>query len=151
MTKGNPAWERFEREVQEALDLRSTPGSGNQWQDISDGVSKPDDPYKLMVDCKYTDNKSYSLNGDALQSWVDKAALFGYNFALPVHLEGSKGRSKRWVAIPLDDYVELVDAIRDFAAPGKRCGARVQGDRLPCCRRTGHFTRHDNGRVEWTQ
>lgn len=114
MTKGNPKWEQFERSVQNLLDLRSTPGSGNQWHDVSDGVSRPEDPYKLMVDCKYTESKSYSLNGKALQDWYDKATELGYRFALPVRLDGSAGRTKEWVTIPLDDYAELVELVRDI-------------------------------------
>jgi hypothetical protein len=112
MTKGNPKWEQFEHSVQELLDLRSTPGSGNQWHDPSDGRSRSDDPYKIMVDCKHTEAKSCSLNGAVLQGWWDRATGLGYHFALPVHMEGMEGRQKEWVAIPLDDYAELVDKIR---------------------------------------
>lgn len=114
MTKGNPAWEKFEHSVQELLSLRSTPGSGNQWHDVSDGRTRPEDAYKLMVDCKFTQGKSYSLNGDVLQGWWDKATGLGYHFALPVRMEGMGGRQKEWVAIPLDDYAELVDTLRSF-------------------------------------
>lgn len=149
MTKGNPAWEQFERRVQELLDLRSTPGSGNQWHDIGDGVSKPDDAYKLIVDCKYTDRKSFSVSGDTLQPWLDKAGLLGYHFALPVRLEGMKGTAKNWVTVPLDDYVELVDAARFVGGP-ERCGAWIHRHPLVCCRRKGHSDRHDNGVMEWT-
>ncbi len=151
MTKGNPAWERFEREVQEVLDLRSTPGSGNQWHDASDGRSQPEDPYKLMVDCKHTEAKTYSLGAGFLQAWWDKALQFGYHFALPVCLDGSPRRPKNWVTIPLDDYAELVDAIRILNGP-KRCGARanVVHQTVPCCRKIGHYGHHDNGEVEWS-
>lgn len=150
MTKGNPAWEQFEHKVQELLDLRSTPGSGNQWHAIGDGVSKAEDPYKLIVDCKYTDRKSFSVSGDTLQPWLDKAGLLGYHFALPVHLEGSGGKAKDWVTVPLDDYVELVEYARVLNGP-VRCGARLQDDLPVCCRRKGHFDRHDNGLMEWSQ
>lgn len=151
MTKGNPHWERFEHEVQRLLDLRSTPGSGNQWHDPSDGRTRPGNPYKLMVDCKFTENKSYSLNGKMLQAWWDKSTELGYHFALPVRLGGSEGRIKEWVTVPLDDYAELVDAIKILNGPD-RCGALSfdTRDRVPCCRRRGHFDRHDNGFAEWT-
>lgn len=112
MTKGNPAWEQFERKVQELLDLRPVPGSGNQWHDISDGVSRPEDPYKLMVDCKYTQRPNYGLLAPFLEQWLDKATELGYHFAMPVHMEGGRPRTKEWVVVPLDDYAELVDAIR---------------------------------------
>lgn len=158
MTKGNPAWEKFEHEVQEVLDLRSTAGSGNQWHDVSDGRSRPEDPYKLMVDCKHTESASYSLAAPMLQKWLDKATELGYHFALPTRMEGGAGvRMRNWVSIPLDDYAELVDAIRILNGPN-RCGSlsRVKGERdimkpatWPCCRKAGHFGHHDNGEVEW--
>jgi hypothetical protein len=112
VTKGNPKWEQFEHSVQELLDLRSTPGSGNQWHDPSDGRSRPEDPYRLMVDCKHTEAKSYNLNSGVLQGWWEQAAELGYHFALPVRLAGSVGRQRDWVAIPLDDYAELLDMAR---------------------------------------
>lgn len=116
MTKGNPKWEQFERSVQELLGLRAIPGSGNQWHDISDGVSRPSDPYKVMVDCKFTERSSYSLNGPLLQRWWDRATELGFHFALPVRLDGVGGRPKEWVTIPLDDYAELVDIARKHNA-----------------------------------
>lgn len=115
MTKGNPKWEQFEHSVQELLNLRSTPGSGNQWHDVSDGRSRPEDSYKLMVDCKFTERSSYSLNGSMLNGWWDRATGAGYHFALPVRLDGvNVGRQREWVVIPLDDYAELLDTLRSF-------------------------------------
>jgi len=151
VTKGNPAWEKFEHDVQDLLNLRSTPGSGNQWHDVSDGRSRPKDPYKLMVDCKYTQRSTFSLSGAVLNDWWDKATGAGYHFALPVHLDGTNvGRQKRWVAVPLDDYAELVDAIRILNGP-KRCGVKANVHQVyPCCRRLGHFGHHDNGEMEWS-
>lgn len=113
MTKGNPKWEQFEHKVQELLDLRSTPGSGNQWHDVGDGVSRPDDRYKIIVDCKFTERSSYSLSGKVLNDWWAKATGAGYHFALPVRLDGNNvGSQKEWVTIPLDDYAELVNMAR---------------------------------------
>lgn len=150
MTKGSPNWEKFEREVQDILDLRSTPGSGNQWHDAGDGRSKPEDPYRLMVDCKHTEGKSYSLNGAALQAWFNQAGELGYRFALPVRLAGWAGRQKDWVVVPMDDYAELVDGIRILNGP-RRCGIRLNAhETYPCCRRAGHFGHHDNGEMEWS-
>jgi hypothetical protein len=112
VTKGNPKWELFARCVLGVLTLRSTPGSGNQWYDPSDGRSPVEDPYKVMIDCKFTESASYRLTGDMLEKWWEKATALGYHFALPVRLDGSSGRHKEWVTIPLDDYAELVEAIR---------------------------------------
>jgi hypothetical protein len=158
VTKGNPAWEKFEHEVQDLLALRSTPGSGNQWHDVGDGRSVPEDPYRLIVDCKHTEGKSYSLSGSALQAWVNQAGELGFHFALPVRLAGAAGRDKDWVAVPLDDYAELVDSIRILNGP-TRCGVLPQKDverdifhpiTWPCIRRLGHFSHHDNGQIEWS-
>lgn len=149
MTKGNPAWEQWEHEVQDLLYLRSIPGSGNQWHDPSDGRSRPDDPYKLMVDCKFTEAKSFSLNGKMLQDWWDKATGLGYYFALPVKLGGSDGRIKEWVTVPLNDYAELLESIRILNGMNNRCGAHLGSEPALCCRRNGHFGHHDNGEKEW--
>jgi len=159
VTKGNPEWELFERKVQEVMELRSTPGSGNQWHDVGDGRSVTVDPYKLIVDCKYTQKSSFSLSGKVLQDWWDKATGDGYHFALPVRLDGlSRGNQKDWVVITLDDYAELVDCIRILNGP-KRCGVLHQKDierdifhpiTWPCVRRSGHFGHHDNGEIEWS-
>lgn len=149
MTKGNPKWEQFEHEVQKLLGLRSTPGSGNQWHDVSDGVSKVEDPYKLMVDCKFTESKTFRLDGKVLQDWWDKATELGYYFALPVRLDGSSGRHKEWVVVHLDDYAELVESIRILNGP-KRCGRQSPvAQKANCCRKNGHFGNHDNGEIEW--
>lgn len=116
VTKGNPPWEQFEHEVQELLGLRSTPGSGNQWHDPSDGRSRPEDLYKLMVDCKHTESRLYQLNSRTLLGWLRKATGMGYHFAMPIRLSGMEGtdREKDWVVLHLDDYAELVDAIREL-------------------------------------
>jgi hypothetical protein len=160
MTKGNPDWEKFEHEVQELLGLRSTPGSGNQWYDVGDGVSRVEDPYKLVVDCKHTSRSSFSLSGRDLNDWLDKADGLGYNFALPIHLDGPNvGRQRSWVASTLDDYAELVDSFRVLNGP-KRCRSlpamahgKIDTTRpatYSCCRRQGHFGHHDNGTLEWS-
>lgn len=158
MTKGNPAWEKFERYVQNMLDLRSTAGSGNQWHDVGDGVSIPEDPYKLIVDCKFTEKKTYSVNGEYLYAWWEKAATLGYHFSLPIRLEGSPTLHREWAVVNLDDYAELIDAIRILNAPKHRCGAwpYQSGNRdlkdaatLSCCRKSNHSGNHDNGEIEW--
>jgi len=152
MTKGNPKWEQFEKSVRSLLKLRSTPGSGNQWHDVSDGVSVPADPYKVMVDCKFTESKSYSLGGKLLQDWWERATELGYHFALPVRLDGHPGRIKEWVTIPLDDYAELVDCMRAANDP-KHCGIRqISASRgTPCTRSANHTGDHDNGSEEWRE
>lgn len=148
-SKGFPLWERFEKDVQRILGLRQTLGSGNQWHDVSDGVTHPDDPYKLMVDCKHTKGSSYILKVKMLQQWWEQATNLGYHFALPVRFEGNIGSRKEWVTITLDDYEELVDNFRTMNGM-RRCGSRYSGVALLCCRREGHFDRHDNGVMEWT-
>jgi len=156
VTKGNPAWEKFEHDVQDLLNLRSTPGSGNQWHDVSDGRSRSEDPYKLMVDCKHTERSTYSLAQKTLAQWWDKAAILGYRVAIPVRFDGNhsyiehRSAPKEWVTVSLDDYAELVDAIRILNGP-KRCGVKANVHQVyPCCRRLGHFGHHDNGEMEWS-
>lgn len=108
-----PAWEVWERAVQAALGLTSTPGSGNQWHAPSDGRT-PGHPADVgrgwMVDCKTTVRKSFSLPRQMLEQWEDKAALHGHRFLLPLRFLAADrtGRNRDYVVVPWDDFLELV-------------------------------------------
>lgn len=109
-------WENFEQKVQDTLGLEPTITSGNKWYDISDGVHRDQNPYRVMVDAKFTEASSYTLQAKFLQEWHQEAAKLGYKFALPIKLSGSRATPNEWVAIPLDDYAELVETIRRLSA-----------------------------------
>jgi len=107
-----PAWEQWEHEVQDALDLASTPGSGNQWHAPSDGrtVGHPTDVGRgWMVDCKTTVQKSFSLTRKMLGQWEDKAAVHGHRFLLPLRFLATdrSGRTQDYAVLSWDDFLEL--------------------------------------------
>lgn len=108
-SKRLPAWARWESVVQQALGLKSTIGSGNQFHDPSDGRTAEhytEHPRPLMVDAKHTELKSYTLTKKDLGQWVKKAALFGCRFGLPIRFE-SDGSIEDYIVVPFEDYEEL--------------------------------------------
>lgn len=108
-------WERHEREVQELLGLSATPGSGNQWHSPSDGVDNThysSATFPLMVDCKCTVNKSYSVTREFMAKWREKAEMAGKRFALPIRFAEKDPRSHRhedYIVLTLDDFAELLE------------------------------------------
>lgn len=102
-------WQKHEADLQEALGLNSTIGSGNQSHDIGDGSTghnrKTDFP--MVIDCKCTLNKSYSLSSDLLEEWLHKAAELGKMFLLPIRFQNAK--TKDYVVLQLEDFQLLLD------------------------------------------
>ena len=107
-------WKTHEREVAEILGLSLTISSGNQFNDPGDGVTPghwTESNFPLLVDCKATRKKSYSLERVFLDSWEEKARGMGKTFALPVRFEyeeGSQTKKSDWIALPLKDFSELL-------------------------------------------
>lgn len=111
--RDQPGWNVWEAEVNDALGLTSTSGSGSQWHDKGDGYTD-DDVYPLQVDAKYTEAVSLSVNAKKIGQWAKQAAESGRNFALPIRF-WSRGalHPDDYVVIPFDDYVELVKKYRN--------------------------------------
>lgn len=111
-----PDWQRHEAEVQERLGLGATVGSGSKFYDISDGTDRDhptDGLFQLMVDCKATVNKSYSLVNKFLRDWRKTALEWDKVFLLPLRFENEDGTSDDWVVMHLDDAGELLDKVRN--------------------------------------
>ena len=109
-------WEAWEAYVNEALRLDSTIASGSKAYDVGDGVDRRhrrETDYALMVDCKYTEQKSFSLNGKLLGQYVRRAAEAGKSFVLPVRLVVSAGMGvEDFVVVPFEDYRMLLETYR---------------------------------------
>lgn len=109
-------WEAWERYVNAALGLDGTVASGSQAHDLGDGVDRrhhSETDYALMVDCKYTERKSFSFSGQLLSQYVRRAAEVGKSFALPVRLVDKREKTvKDFVVVPFQDYVMLVESHR---------------------------------------
>jgi len=111
-------WFHFEESVQAALDLEAMPGSGNQWHSPSDGATSghwTETRWPLMVDCKHTVQKSYSLGRKLLDQWTRTARENGKHFALPIRFEtvdDTPMSRSDYVVVPFEDYVELVALVR---------------------------------------
>ena len=110
-------WFKFEEDIQSLFGLEAMPGSGNQWHSPSDGATPNTDPtpWPLMVDCKHTVQRSYSLTRKLLDQWVHTAMVSGRHFALPVRFENpddTTATRSDYVVIPTEDYADLVDFYR---------------------------------------
>lgn len=111
-------WFKFEEDIQGMFGLEAMPGSGNQWHSPSDGATAntSDVRWPLMVDCKHTVQKSYSLTRGLLDQWVRTALEKGKHFALPIRFEtpdDTTATRSDYVVIPTEDYAELVDFYRE--------------------------------------
>jgi hypothetical protein len=111
-----PGWEAWEDEVNKALGLSSTVGSGSQAYDPGDGTDRRHHSvtdYALQVDAKYTERTSFSLNSKLIRQWSDRALAQGKRFVLPVRF-WTKGSNapEDYVVIPFDDFVGLVECYR---------------------------------------
>ena len=110
-------WEAWERYVNKALCLDSTIASGSKAYDVGDGVDRRhrrETDYALMVDCKYTEQKSFSLNGKLMDQYVHRAAEAGKSFILPVRLVVKGGMDvKDFVVVPFEDYRMLLETYRE--------------------------------------
>lgn len=109
------AWEKFEYDIQEMLGLDTTIASGSKFHDPGDAVSNKnyqDDPFPMMVDCKSTINKSFSVERKTVEAWREKATLFGKRFALPIRFL-HEGGEYDWVVLPMGDFSDLLERARE--------------------------------------
>jgi hypothetical protein len=110
-------WEAWESYANRALGLSATVASGSQAHDPGDGVDRrhhTETGYALMVDCKYTEQKSFSINAKLMGQYVRRAAEAGKRFALPVRLVDKGGLEVHdYVVVPLQDYVALLETYRE--------------------------------------
>jgi hypothetical protein len=119
-------WEAWEAEVNAALGLSSTAGSGSQAHDPGDGTDRrhpSQTDYAIQADAKFTERASFSVNAKLLKQWSDRATAQGKNFVLPVRVwqKGLNGPDD-YAVVPWQDYVALVESHRD----GER--AQREGD-----------------------
>lgn len=110
-------WAAWESYINRVLKLDSTIASGNKAYDLGDGVDRrhhSETDYALMVDCKYTEQKSFSVNAKLLAQYVRRAAEAGKSFLLPVRLlDKSTKEVHDFVVVPLQDYVMLLENYRE--------------------------------------
>ncbi|QDH91798.1 hypothetical protein SEA_PHRAPPUCCINO_123 [Mycobacterium phage Phrappuccino] len=113
-------WEEHEGFVNEYLGISGTPASGSQWHAEGDGVDNrhPDEAvFPLIVDCKLTEKKSFSLKAQVLEQWHQKAMLLGKRFAMPIRFwkPGSRVYAD-YILVGLPDFKEVLDAARQHWA-----------------------------------
>ena len=110
-------WEAWEAHVNAALGLDRTAASGSQAHDVGDGVDRrhpSQTDYALMVDAKYTEQKSFPLNAKLLGQYVRRAAEAGKSFVLPVRLVEKGGMAVQdFVVVPFEDYRMLLETYRE--------------------------------------
>lgn len=111
-------WQAHEAHVQKLLNLDSTICSGNKFYDPGDGVDRqhPDQiTFPLIVDAKCTTAKSFSVKNEMLREWLEKAAMLGKRFAMPIRFEDLMDSNIKddYVLLSLDDFAELLELARD--------------------------------------
>lgn len=110
-------WEAWESYINRVLGLQATLASGSQAHDPGDGVDRrhhSETDYALMVDCKYTEQKSFSVNAKLLGQYIRRAAEAGKSFVLPVRLVDKSTKDVHdFVVVPLQDYVMLLETYRE--------------------------------------
>lgn len=104
-------WEKWEKFCQKELDLDSTISSGNQWNDPGDGINRghyTEESFPLVIDCKHTTKKSFSLNSNFIKEWFVKAQELGKFFAMPVRFGSPEGNID-CVVLKFDDFLSLIE------------------------------------------
>jgi hypothetical protein len=106
-----PSWEEWEQTVQRELGLDATICSGNQFHDqgdAKDNTNPRDDDFRLMVDCKYTDNASFSVS-KKIRQFIDLAAESGKRGILAIRLwPRGQLNPEDFVVLTFDDFQELL-------------------------------------------
>jgi len=102
-------WQQHEKDLQEALGLNSTIASGNQFNDPGDGSTGHNrlNPIPIIIDCKCTEKKSYSLNSELLSEWLQRAGELGKMFMLPVRFLNADPQD--YVVLQLEDLLTLIE------------------------------------------
>jgi hypothetical protein len=107
-------WRAFEDHVNALLGLDPTVASGSQFYDKGDGVDRSEGDFAIQVDAKYTEAKSFSVNGKLLTQWCQRAQLSGKRFVLAVRLwNPSLNSGDDYAVIRLDDLAELLEKAKE--------------------------------------
>lgn len=88
-----------EKRTAEEIGGRRTPGSGNQWHSKADVNAE-----RVLVECKYTDGKSYTLKVADLLKLRTQAARVGKNPAFQIQFPQG-----RWAVISWDEYLGFLE------------------------------------------
>lgn len=109
-------WSAWESEVNAALGLSSTAGSGSQAHDPGDGTDRRHHSatdYAIQADAKFTEAASFSVNAKVLKQWSDRALAQGKRFILPVRIwHRGMNSPDDYVVVPWQDYLALVETYR---------------------------------------
>ena len=93
----NQDWYKWEEEVANSLDGKTTPGSGNQ--DFFKGDFQGEN---WFVDCKYSDKSSYSIKNSLFEKYETIAKLEGKEMIVALNLNGRK-----LAVLDFDTFVEI--------------------------------------------
>jgi hypothetical protein len=107
-----------EETLVEALGGRRTPGSGNQFNNPADGRhNRYEDILAFAWDGKSTLGKSITIDLEMIEKIEEQSLgerpMIGLRWYATERLKVAKD----WVAVPLDDFVELLEAARRDLGP----------------------------------
>lgn len=91
------------------MGLDATICSGSKFNDPGDATHhhNPHDQFRLLVDCKYTDTKSYSVSGKFMSQWTDRSTELGKRFIVALRLQ-----DEDYVVMSMNDFEEMWNAVR---------------------------------------
>jgi hypothetical protein len=96
----NKEWKQFENDINKLLGLNKVVASGSKWHSKGDGASN-----NLIVDCKQTFKKSFSIKQEFLQRYENIALMENKNFAMPIRFSGVNGNND-YIVLPLDYFLK---------------------------------------------
>lgn len=100
-----PNWQRHEAEIVEKLGAKATACSGRLWHD-GDGIIPG---REVMLDCKATCKKSFSINNDTMKKYTVDAIVQSKLFILPVRLEADTIAERDYVVLDLDTFSQMLN------------------------------------------
>lgn len=113
-----PGWEQWEHDARDLFGLSSTICSGNQFQDPGDAVDRSnphESHFRMLVDCKFTEAESYSVNIKKWMQWFRKGEELGKRAVIAVRLwPRGLPQPVDVVMIGADDFAELLNKARQF-------------------------------------
>ncbi len=113
-----PAWREWELYLQEQLGLDDCIASGAKWYDLGDGVTRAhyrESIFPIVIDAKYTENRSFSVTEKLMNQWFVRACDMGKRFLLPIRIFPREAkRPTDLVVMGLDDFIELLVEYREL-------------------------------------
>jgi hypothetical protein len=106
-------WQRWEKDLAEALGAVTTIASGNRWFAKGDAQTRNRGSWSWYIEARYTEARSYRLTAFELAQWREMATSLGKRMILGIRFSFRDGvGAEDYVVLSLSDFEELLDARR---------------------------------------